>query len=659
MKRLVSLMLSVLMLLSVCLTGCFAANDDEWKSNIGTIKLDTMKVTGKGVETDGNVIRITEGGDFEVTGSLNDGMIYVNTNSRVKLRLSGVDITNTTGPAIFFDNADKGFITITADTENILTDGEKYETEDADAALFSNDDLEIKGSGSLVVNGNYKHGIAGDDDVTIENGSISVNSYEHGIKANDTLSISGGDIKLIAKSGKGIKAGADLKISGGTLDVTSESSEGIESKGTLTISGGNIKITAADDGINTGNESSSNGEIWGHKEDGDRNGAPKQSGEMQPPEGKMPDEEHLEGGKNGFDVIREDEAWHKRAQEDIKNNREREPRERDERAFEEGNNIPLVEPPRERDGNNSDRRPLNGGFDKVDNETAAAHALVISGANVYICANGDGIDSNGNLTIEGSTVVIDGSEGNGDGPLDSQGTMVIENSTVITASSAGMLQLPDDLSQNTLKVIFDEPVEAGSEIALKESKTGETVATHTNTKRISAFVVSSYLLKTGTEYTLYVDGEEYKVFTQAEGLYSIGEQAKGFGRGDMSNNMINGESNRKDDIRVYVKGKRVNFKVQPIMKNDTTLVGFRAILEALDADVEWDDETQTVIATKDKTVIKLKIGSYTAEVNGKSYELLAAPELIADNTMVPLRFISERLGMTVNWEEAANRITVE
>jgi len=77
------------------------------------------------------------------------GMIYIKTKERVKLRLSGVNIKNNNGPAIYFDDADKAFITITEDTVNYLEDGTSYSDKDAKAALFSNDTLEIKGKGVL------------------------------------------------------------------------------------------------------------------------------------------------------------------------------------------------------------------------------------------------------------------------------------------------------------------------------------------------------------------------------------------------------------------------------------------------------------------------------------------------------------------------------
>lgn len=241
----------------------------EWE-NTGMIALgSTITYTGTGVSASGSKVSITAGGDFTVTGTLTDGMISVDTKEKVKLRLSGVNITNSNGPAIFFVNAKKAFITLTEGTVNYLTDGSKY-TVEAKAALFSNDTLEIKGSGTLNVTGNYKHGIASDDDIIIENGTIVSKSATDGIHANNNITVYGGNITLdsasdgmdsegdiiinggafsIAAGDDGIHADTELNMNSGTIDVT-KSYEGLESKTALTVNGGNIRINASDDALN-------------------------------------------------------------------------------------------------------------------------------------------------------------------------------------------------------------------------------------------------------------------------------------------------------------------------------------------------------------------------------------------------------------------------
>ena len=117
MKKVVSV-LAVGAVILTTMGICMANDSDAWKENLGTVDLDAMTVTGSGIEIDGNTVKISKGGDFTVTGTLEDGMIYVNSEEKVKLRLSGASITNSTGPAIYFDNVEEGLITITEGTEN-------------------------------------------------------------------------------------------------------------------------------------------------------------------------------------------------------------------------------------------------------------------------------------------------------------------------------------------------------------------------------------------------------------------------------------------------------------------------------------------------------------------------------------------------------------
>lgn len=255
-------------------------NDEEWKNNTGTIELgSTITVSGKGISVNGSVVNITAGGDHVVTGTLTNGMIYINTEERVKLRLSGVNITNPNGPAIYFENVDKGFITISKGTVNYLTDGSSYSDEEATATLFSKDDLEIKGSGTLYIKGNYKHGINSNDDLIIEEGDIFIEAVTDGIHTNEKVEIKEGNINITANSdgidagekviieagtlninavGDGIKSAEDMTITGGTFDITA-GSDGLDSKMNLVIEDGNFDIKAAKDGLKAGGDIIVNG----------------------------------------------------------------------------------------------------------------------------------------------------------------------------------------------------------------------------------------------------------------------------------------------------------------------------------------------------------------------------------------------------------------
>lgn len=119
-----------------------------------------------------------------------------------------------------------------------------------------------------------------------------------------------------------------------------------------------------------------------------------------------------------------------------------------------------------------------------------------------------------------------------------------------------------------------------------------------------------------------------------------------------------GGSENNSVIRVHVNGHILSFDCDPYIENDSTLVGFRSVTEALGASVEWDEKTKTVTAVRGDTVISLTADSNEAYVNGKRYELAAAPEITNDSLMIPVRFISEQLGMKVVWDADTKLITI-
>ena len=111
-------------------------------------------------------------------------------------------------------------------------------------------------------------------------------------------------------------------------------------------------------------------------------------------------------------------------------------------------------------------------------------------------------------------------------------------------------------------------------------------------------------------------------------------------------------------LSVYIDGEKLDFDVPPAIINDRTLVPMRAVFEALDADVEWNDETKTVEGKKDGTAISLQVGSDEMRVGGKTV-LLDSPAVIRDGrTLVPIRAIAESLGVDVEWYDDIKTVAV-
>lgn len=104
-------------------------------------------------------------------------------------------------------------------------------------------------------------------------------------------------------------------------------------------------------------------------------------------------------------------------------------------------------------------------------------------------------------------------------------------------------------------------------------------------------------------------------------------------------------------INVLYNGKRVSFGAygqNPEVVNNRTMVPLRSIFEAMGADVQWDQATQTATATRggDKIVMTLGQSSYT--VNGAVKTMDTPPMVLNSRTMVPVRVVAESFGAQVD-----------
>ena len=113
-----------------------------------------------------------------------------------------------------------------------------------------------------------------------------------------------------------------------------------------------------------------------------------------------------------------------------------------------------------------------------------------------------------------------------------------------------------------------------------------------------------------------------------------------------------------DEILVILNGRRLSFDVPPQIINDRTLVPLRTIFEALGATVDWNEDTQTVTAKKDNTVVSLTIGNTSPTINGQVITIDQPGIIRNGRTLVPLRFVAESFGVTVDWDAAARTVNI-
>ena len=211
---------------------------------------------GDGIGINGNKIIISKGGDYEISGTLDNGQIYINTDKKkVRLHLNNCSIHNKAGAAILCQCAKKVTIYSIAGTKNYISDGG---THDADkGAIFSEDTVVFKGEGEINITGGYAHGVQSDDDIFVKGGTLNITATKSCLHSNDGIEIWDG--KLYCDGGtNGIKTDGYITISGGYstfIGGVREEKGSIYCDGAFNVTGGTFfaigNSCAAPDAANT------------------------------------------------------------------------------------------------------------------------------------------------------------------------------------------------------------------------------------------------------------------------------------------------------------------------------------------------------------------------------------------------------------------------
>lgn len=112
------------------------------------------------------------------------------------------------------------------------------------------------------------------------------------------------------------------------------------------------------------------------------------------------------------------------------------------------------------------------------------------------------------------------------------------------------------------------------------------------------------------------------------------------------------------EIGVYVNSRALEFDVPPTIIEGRTMVPVRAIFEALGAEVNREQATKTVTATRDELTIKLTIGDKAIYVGGEKKELDVPALIIDGRTLVPARAVSEAFGADVQWNAGYREVCI-
>ena len=517
----------------------------------------SITVNGTGVTVDENIVTITQGGTYSLSGTLDDGQVIVNAGDldQVEILLNGVHLTSSTSAPIYVMNADKTTLTLVEGTESVITDAESYVYEDAtvdepNAAIFSKDDLKINGTGSLIVNANYNNGIASKDDLDIKNGDITINAVNNGLKGKDSIEIDNGTF-VINSGDDAIKSDNTtdttkgwITINNGTFNLTA-TGDGIQAETDLLINGGTFTIETGGGSENSSSKSSSWG-VWGipghaqtsssSSEETTSAKALKAGVNLTVEDGSFnidssDDSIHtndsivINGGS--FTIASGDDGIHADTTLDINGGtidiiKSYEGLESTTITINDGT-IHLIASD---DGINAaggnDGSAMNGRPGQ-NNFSSTSGMIYFNGGYVYVNASGDGLDANGSIEMSGGTVIVDGPTDGGNGALDYDATFNISGGLLIASGSNAMLQTPSSSSsQNT--IVVSSNTSSHTLVNIQDSM-GTDLITYAPSKSSQVIMISSPEFKTGETYTISTGGTS--TGTEIDGLYKGGSYSGG------------------------------------------------------------------------------------------------------------------------------------
>lgn len=459
--------------------------------------------------------------------------------------------------------------TVTDGQEYLYGEGE----DEPKAAIYAKDDLTFNGTGSLTVSANYSNGIQCKDDLKFVTGSYHITAVNNGIVGKDSVSVKNGNFTIeagrdgikstnIEETDKGyiliesgaftITAGADgiqaetlLRVNGGTFEIVTgggsqsaaqretlpgdknpgggkmpeggdkpqfaentddsteaESMKGLKSYVEVLIAGGSFVMDTCDDGVHSNQNVILEGGTLTVQTGDDGVHADKKLTINAGSVDIQKSYEGLEGFEieiNGGDIkaAASDDGINAAGGDDSAANPE-----------------DLVDTkPKTQENTLAERGSPGGapgmGGGMADEDQGAV--LTVNGGTVYVNADGDGLDANGDIYINGGEITVHGPVDGGNGTLDFASECKITGGTFVADGSMGMVQNPSGTS--TQPVIIKSTsgtTGAGTAVSLTDEG-GKVLLEYTTEKAVQWFAVSTAELQEGKNYTLQIGDEKTEV----------------------------------------------------------------------------------------------------------------------------------------------------
>ena len=443
-----------------------------------------------------------------------------------------------------------------------------------DAVIFAKSDLTLNGTGSLTIISAEGHGIVSKDDLKITGGTYDITAAGHALSGKDSVRIADGTFILTAEK-DGIHAeNADdeekgyIYIADGDFTITSDG-DGMDASNIVQIEDGTLDITAGGGAANSLKTHES--DVPGGPGGGMPQNGEKPDGESMPQMGERPGGENMpqdtttdesgtstKGIKAGggmylnggiYQIDSADDSIHSNANITIADGTYTlatgdDGVHADDALTVNGGTITVTESyeglegltvtindgtidiTARDDGVNAAGGTDQSGFgtfgdhfkgmDSADDETEETTDkemwMELNGGYIHILAGGDGVDSNGDLTINGGEIYIDGPSDNGNSAIDygDRSSAYVNGGMLVAIGSSGMAEgMSDSSKQEVLMVKLGEQMEAG-DVVLTDSE-GNVIVSYTALKSYDCVIISTAEVESGATYTLITSGTTTEV----------------------------------------------------------------------------------------------------------------------------------------------------
>ena len=535
-----------------------------------TLSDDGITGETDGVVIDGQMVTITAEGTYIFSGTLSEGQIVVDAdNAKVQIVFDNVDITCASSAAVYVKSAEKVFVTLAEGSQNTLRNTDEYvaiDDNNIDAVIFAKSDLTLNGTGSLTIISAEGHGIVSKDDLKITGGTYDITAAGHALSEKDSVRIADGTFILTAEK-DGIHAeNADdeetgyIYIADGDFTITSDG-DGMDASNIVQIEDGTFDITAGGGAANSQKTHESDMPGGGMSQNIER-----PDGESMPRMGEKPDGENMpqdtttdesgtstKGIKAGggmylnggtYQIDSADDSIHSNANITIADGTYTlatgdDGVHADDALTVNGGTITVTESyeglegltvtindgtidiTARDDGVNAAGGTDQSGFgtfgdhfkgmDSADDETEETTDnemwMELNGGYIHILAGGDGVDSNGDLTINGGEIYIDGPSDNGNSAIDygDRSSAYVNGGMLVAIGSSGMAEgMSDSSKQEVLMVKLGEQMEAG-DVELTDNE-GNVIVSYTALKSYDCVIISTAEVESGATYTLTTSG---------------------------------------------------------------------------------------------------------------------------------------------------------